>query len=90
MINISGDQSEDYFAEGMTETLISGLAKVTALRVTSRTSVMQFKGSQKPLREIAHELNVDAVVEGSVQRAGDKITDRGLDRKASVDRNLQS
>ena len=73
MINISGDQSQDYFAEGMTETLISGLAKVTSLRVTSRTSVMRFKGSQKPLREIAHELNVDAVVEGSVQRVGDKI-----------------
>jgi serine/threonine protein kinase/TolB-like protein len=74
MVNISGDQSQDYFAEGMTETLIAGLAKVAALRVTSRTSVMQFKGSQKPLREIARELNVDAVVEGSVQRAGDKIT----------------
>lgn len=74
IINISGDQSQDYFAEGMTETLISGLAKVTALRVTSRTSVMRFKGSEKPLREIAHELDVDAVVEGSVQRVGDKIT----------------
>ena len=74
MVNISGDQSQDYFAEGMTETLIAGLAKVTALRVTSRTSVMQFKGSQKPLKEIARELNVDAVVEGSVQHVGDKIT----------------
>jgi serine/threonine protein kinase/TolB-like protein/Flp pilus assembly protein TadD len=74
MVNISGDQSQDYFAEGMTETLIAGLAKVAALRVTSRTSVMQFKGSQKPLKEIARELNVDAVVEGSVQRVGDKIT----------------
>jgi eukaryotic-like serine/threonine-protein kinase len=74
MVNISGDQSQDYFAEGMTETLIAGLAKVAALRVTSRTSVMQFKGSQKPLKEIARQLNVDAVVEGSVQRAGDKIT----------------
>jgi serine/threonine protein kinase/cytochrome c-type biogenesis protein CcmH/NrfG len=73
MVNISGDQSQDYFAEGMTETLIAGLAKVAALRVTSRTSVMQFKGSQKPLQEIARELNVDAVVEGSVQRIGDKI-----------------
>ena len=74
IINISGDQSQDYFAEGMTETLISGLARISALRVTSRTSVMQFKGSRKPLRDIAHELNVDAVVEGSVQRIGDKIT----------------
>src|SRR6185436_10798992 len=67
------DPSQDYFAEGITETLISGLAKVTALRVTSRTSVMQFKGSQKSLKQIAQELNVDAVIEGSVQRAGDKI-----------------
>lgn len=74
MVNLSGDQSQDYFAEGMTETLIAGLARVAALRVTSRTSVMQFKGSQKPLKEIARELNVDAVVEGSVQRLGDKIT----------------
>ncbi len=74
MVNISGDQSQDYFADGMTETLISGLARVAALRVTSRTSVMQFKGLHKPLKEIASELNVDAVVEGSVQRIGDKIT----------------
>jgi serine/threonine protein kinase/cytochrome c-type biogenesis protein CcmH/NrfG len=74
MVNLSGDQSQDYFADGMTETLIAGLAKVGALRVTSRTSVMQFKGSHKPLKEIAHELNVDAIVEGSVQRIGDRIT----------------
>ena len=74
MVNISGDQEQDYFAEGMTETLIAGLARVAALRVTSRTSVMQFKGSQKPLKEIARELNVGAVVEGSVQRIEDKIT----------------
>jgi serine/threonine protein kinase/tetratricopeptide (TPR) repeat protein len=74
MVNISGDQNQDYFAEGMTETLIAGLARVAALRVTSRTSVMQFKGSRKPLKEIARELNVGAIVEGSVQRIGDKIT----------------
>jgi len=73
MVNISGDQSQDYFAEGMTETLIAGLAKVASLRVTSRTSVMQFKGSQKPLKDIASDLNVDAIVEGSVQRVGEKI-----------------
>ena len=74
MVNLSGDQSQDYFAEGLTETLIAGLARVTALRVTSRASVMQFKESQKPLKEIAGELNVDAIVEGSVQRVSDKIT----------------
>ena len=71
--NLSGDASQDYFAEGMTETLIAGLAKVVELRVTSRTSVVQYKGSQKPLKQIAQELNVDAVAEGSVQRSGDKI-----------------
>jgi TolB-like protein len=73
MVNLSGDPSEDYFADGMTDTLIAGLAKVGSLRVTSRTSVMQFKGSQKPLKEIARELNVDAIVEGSVQRFGDQV-----------------
>ncbi|HEV8204307.1 MAG TPA: protein kinase, partial [Pyrinomonadaceae bacterium] len=73
MANFSGDPAQDYFAEGITETLISGLAKVTALRVTSRTSVMQFKGTQKSVKQIAQELNVDAVIEGSVQRFGDKI-----------------
>jgi TolB-like protein len=73
MSNFSGDPSQDYFAEGMTETLISGLAKVAALRVISRTSVMQFKGSQKPLKEIARELSVDAIVEGSVQRFGEQV-----------------
>jgi len=74
MANFSGDPSQDYFAEGITETLISGLAKVTALRVISRTSVMQFKGSPKSVKQIAQELNVDAVIEGSVQRVGgDKI-----------------
>ena len=73
MDNLSGDQSQNYFADGMTETLISGLAKISALRVASRSSVMQFKGSQKPLKEIARELGVDAIVEGSVQRTGDKL-----------------
>ena len=73
MQNFSGDPAQDYFADGMTETLISGLAKVGSLRVISRTSVVQFKGSQKPLKQIANELNVDAVIEGSVQRFGDKI-----------------
>ena len=71
--NFSGDPAQDYFADGMTETLISGLAKVGSLRVISRTSVVQFKGSHKPLKQIAQELNVDAVIEGSVQRFGDKI-----------------
>ena len=57
----------------MTEALIAGLAKVRALRVTSRTSVMQYKGTRKPLPDIAHELDVDAIVEGSVQRFGERV-----------------
>jgi serine/threonine protein kinase/Flp pilus assembly protein TadD len=71
--NLSGDPAQEYFAEGMTEALISNLSQVRALRVISRTSVLRFKGSRKPLAEIARELNVDAVIEGSVQRAGGRV-----------------
>jgi TolB-like protein/Flp pilus assembly protein TadD len=73
MLNLSGDPSQDYFAEGMTDTLIAGMAKVTTLRVTSRTSVMQFKDSKKPIKEIAQALGVDGIIEGSVQRFGDNV-----------------
>ena len=71
--NLSGDATQDYFADGMTEELTTSLAKIGALRVISRTSVMQYKGTRKTLPEIARELNVDAIVEGSVQRAGDRV-----------------
>jgi TolB-like protein/DNA-binding winged helix-turn-helix (wHTH) protein/Flp pilus assembly protein TadD len=71
--NFSGDASQDYFADGMTDELITDLAQIRALRVVSRTSVMTYKGTRKPLPEIARELNVDAVVEGSVSRSGDQI-----------------
>ena len=71
--NFSGDPSQDYFAEGMTEALIADLAQISALRVISRTSVMQYKGSKKLLPQIAKELNVDAVIEGSVERAGNEV-----------------
>ena len=67
---------QDYFAEGMTDTLISGLSKVGALRVISRTSVMQYKDSRKPLLEIARELSVDTIVEGfrcKVRRQGESV-----------------
>src|SRR5262249_2714710 len=74
MANLSGDPTQDYFADGMTETLIAGLARIGALRViSSRTSVMQYKGTHKSLPEIARELNVDAIVEGSVQRSGERV-----------------
>jgi len=71
--NISGDPTQDYFADGMTEALIGSLAKIGTLRVISRTSVMLYKGARKPLPEIARELNVDAVVEGSVLSSGDQV-----------------
>ena len=71
--NLSGDPAQDYFADGMTDTLIAGLAKVGALRIISRTSVMPYKGSPKSLKEIARELNVDAIVEGSVKRFGERV-----------------
>jgi eukaryotic-like serine/threonine-protein kinase len=71
--NLSGDPEQDYFAEGMTEELITQLAQIGALRVISRTSVMPYQGSRKPLPQIARELGVDAVVEGSVMRSGDHV-----------------
>jgi TolB-like protein/Flp pilus assembly protein TadD len=72
-VNASGDPEQEYFVDGMTEALIGDLAKIRALKVISRTSAMQFKGVKKPLPEIARELKVEAVVEGSVLRGGDRV-----------------
>jgi TolB-like protein/DNA-binding winged helix-turn-helix (wHTH) protein/Tfp pilus assembly protein PilF len=71
--NLSGDPTQEYFADGMTEELITELAELGSVRVISRTSVMQYKGGQKPLRQIASELGVDAILEGSVQRSGQHV-----------------
>lgn len=71
--NLSGDPEQDYFAEGMTDELITDLAKLRAVRVISRTSTSRFKGSKKPLPEIARELGVDAIIEGSVTRSADRV-----------------
>jgi TolB-like protein/Tfp pilus assembly protein PilF len=71
--NLSGDPSQEFFADGMTDQLITDLAKVGSLRVISRTSVMQYKGTRKGLPEIARELNVDTIVEGSVIRSGQRV-----------------
>jgi len=71
--DFSGDPDQAFFSDGMTEVLINNLARIGALKVISRTSVMQYKGLQKPLAETASELGVDAVVEGSVLRAGDRV-----------------
>jgi len=71
--NISGDKEQEYFADGMTDALIAELGQIGSLRVISRTSVMQYKGAKRPLPQIAQELNVDAVIEGSVLRSGDRV-----------------
>ena len=73
LANFSSDPSQDYFADGMTEELITELGRIRGLGVISRTSVMSFRNTTKPLAEIARELNVDAVVEGSVLRSGDTV-----------------
>ncbi len=71
--NLSGDPGQEYFADGMTDELTTMLAKDSTLRLVSRTSVMQYKGVHRPLREIARELGVDGVVEGSIERKGDTV-----------------
>jgi TolB-like protein len=73
LVNLSNDVNQDYFADGMTEALTTDLGKISALRVISRTSVMQYKGTKKPLPEIARELNVDGLVEGTVSRSGNHL-----------------
>src|ERR1019366_5535948 len=71
--NLTGDPAQEYFSDGMTEELICAVARIASLRVISRTSAMQYKGSHKSLPEIARELRVDAIVEGSVARSGQKV-----------------
>ena len=71
--NLSGDASQDYFTDGMTDALITDLGQISALRVISRTSAMAYKRVHKPLSEIARELNVEAVVEGTVLRSGERV-----------------
>ena len=86
--NLSGDPSEEFFADGMTEQLITDLAKVGSLRVVSRTSVIRYKGTKKGLPEIARELNVDAIVEGSVIRSGQRVRVTAQLLQAPTDRHL--
>jgi len=86
--NLSRDPEQEYFADGMTEALIADLAKIRALRVISRTSAMQYKDVKKPLPQIARELNVEAVVEGSVLRSGDRVRITAQLIHAPTDRHL--
>ncbi len=86
--NLSGDPSQDYLVDGVTDALIGDLAQIGALRVISRTSAMHYKGSNKSLPEIAKELNVDAVVEGTVQRSGEHVHVRAQLIYAASDSHL--
>ncbi len=86
--SLSGDAAQDYFADGMTDELITDLGKIGALSVISRTSVMLYKKVRKPLPTIARELGVDAVVEGTVLRSGDRVRITAQLIQASADKHL--
>ena len=88
LANLTGDPSEEFFADGMTDQLITDLAQVGSLRVISRTSVLQYKETKKTLPEIARELNVDAIVEGSVTRSGQRVRVTAQLLMAPTDRHL--
>ena len=99
LVNLSGDPSQEYFADGMTEELTTELGQVSSLRVISRTSTMTYKGTKKTLPEIASELHVDGIVEGSIGREGNRIriTTQLIDSKTdqhiwahSYDRDMTS
>ena len=86
--NLSRDADQEYFAAGMTDELITALAKISALRVVSRTSTMQYQGTKKPLTEIARELNVDALVEGTVLRSQGRVRITAQLIRASPEQHL--
>jgi serine/threonine-protein kinase len=86
--NLSGDPAQDYFADGMTEALISDLAQISALKAISRTSVMQYKGTRKSLPQIGRELGVEAVIEGSVLRVGNRVRITAQLIESATDRHL--
>ena len=86
--NLSHEPEQEYFADGITEELITSLSKISALHVTSRTSVMRYKRTNKSLPQIARELNVDAIVEGTVQRSGDRVRITSQLIHAPTDRHM--
>jgi TolB-like protein/DNA-binding winged helix-turn-helix (wHTH) protein/Flp pilus assembly protein TadD len=88
--SLSNEPTQDYFADGMTDELISDLGQISALRVISRTSAMTYKHARKPLPQIARELNVDAVVEGTVLRSGDQVRITAQLIDATSDKHLWS
>jgi TolB-like protein/DNA-binding winged helix-turn-helix (wHTH) protein/Flp pilus assembly protein TadD len=86
--NLSTDRSQEYFADGMTDELITALGTINGLRVISRTSVMLYKGVRRPLPQIARELGVDAVVEGTVLQSGEQVRITAQLIRASTDEHL--
>jgi TolB-like protein/DNA-binding winged helix-turn-helix (wHTH) protein/Flp pilus assembly protein TadD len=88
--NLSGDPGQEYFTDGMTDELITDLGQISALRVISRTSAMTYKGSRKPLAQIGSELNVQAIVEGSVLRSGERVRITAQLIRVADDRHIWS
>jgi len=88
LANLTGDPQQDYFVDGMTDALITDLAKIRTVKVISRTSVMRYKGSNKPLPEIAQALGVDGILEGSVQRSGGRVRITAQLIRAATDTHL--
>jgi TolB-like protein/DNA-binding winged helix-turn-helix (wHTH) protein/Tfp pilus assembly protein PilF len=88
MENLSGDKSQEYFADGMTDELIASLARISSIRVLSRTTAMEYKDSHESLGKIARDLGVDAVVEGTVLRSGDRVRITAELIQVSTDRHL--
>jgi TolB-like protein/DNA-binding winged helix-turn-helix (wHTH) protein len=86
--NLSADPAQEYFADGMTEALITDLAKIPGLKVISRTSIMQYKNSHKKLPQIARELGVDGVIEGAVLRSGDRVRITAQLVRAATDQHV--
>lgn len=88
LANLSGDPAQDYFSDGMTDMLITDLAQIGSLKVVSRTSSMQYKQTRKSLPQIARELQVDGIVEGTVQRSGDRLRITAQLIQGATDRHL--
>jgi TolB-like protein/DNA-binding winged helix-turn-helix (wHTH) protein len=86
--NLSGDPAQEYFSDGMTDALITNLAQISSAKVISRTSSLRYKKSDKPLPDIARELNVDAIIEGTVQRSGDRVRITAQLIHAPMDKHL--
>jgi TolB-like protein/DNA-binding winged helix-turn-helix (wHTH) protein len=86
--NLSNDPNQEYFVDGMTDELITDLAQIRELKVVSKTSIMQYKGTRTPLPQIGRELGVDAVVEGSVLRSGDRVRITAQLIRTSTDRHI--